>query len=223
MAASKGLQMQALATRADVSSIAPPGGPASSHGRWSVEGTVFYTTVALSACAQVSPAAQAWLQFDRSSIEVGQWWRLLTGSFVHYDWLHLAANLGAFVLLGWIALGRSRGAIWVVPLSALAVGAGVYLCAEGVSTYRGISGVDCALLTWTLIVMARQDRGWKAAAWTGLLLLMIAKSVFEAATGQILLPTSAPEGIQVVGVTHVVGMAAGALPALFIGRTSARS
>ena len=69
----------------------------------------------------------------------------------------------------------------------------------------------CALLSWMLVVMAIEDRGWKAIGWLGLLLLVIAKSVYETATGVVLLPTSAPRGVDMVGITHVVGLAIGAL------------
>jgi len=40
------------------------------------------------------------------------------------------------------------------------------------------------------------------------------KSAYEAVTGQVLLPTSAPSGVAVVGVTHVIGLAVGSLAAI---------
>ena len=188
-----------------------PVNPKRSRGRWSSAAVLLLALIALSALAQMWPAALAGMQYDRPAIDTGQWWRLLTGNLVHYDWVHLSANLGAFAFLGWMALGRARGALWVVPISAAAIGAGVYVWADGVATYRGISGMACALLSWMLVVMAIEDRGWKAIGWLGLLLLVIAKSVYETATGVVLLPTSAPRGVDMVGITHVVGLAIGAL------------
>lgn len=162
----------------------------------------------------LSPAVQSMLEFDRGHIAAGQTWRLLTGNFVHYSWAHLAANLGAFAALCWIAEGRSRGLSWVVALSSPAVGLAVFGLADGVATYRGVSGVDCALLAWILTTMAIQDGRRKAMAWIGVLALVSAKSVIEALTGQVLLPTSAPAGVAVVGATHVVGLAIGAAAGL---------
>jgi len=164
-----------------------------------------------SALLQCSPTAQALLEFNRAAIGAGQWWRLLTGNFVHYDWLHLAANVGAFAILAWFAIERSQGAIPLVGLFGVAVGVGVYVWADGILTYRGVSGVDCAVLAWLLVRIAAQERGWKATAWTGALLLMVAKSAYELAAGQVLLPTSAPPGVEVVNVTHVIGLAMGTL------------
>ncbi len=169
--------------------------------------------VMFSLLVQCSPAAQRLLEFNRLAIESGQWWRLLTGNLVHYDWLHFAANVGAFAALGWLAVIRRSRAVLVVLPAAIAVGLGVYLWADATVLYRGISGVDCALLAWLLATTAWQEPGWRALPWAGALLLMFAKSVYETATGTVLLPTSAPTGVEVVNITHVVGLAVGALAA----------
>ncbi len=188
-----------------------PAQPKHLRGSWSSATVLLLAMIAVSALAQSWPDALAWMQFDRAAIRGGQWYRLLTGNLVHYDWVHLAANLGAFAFLGWMALRRARGALWVVPISAAAVGASLFAWADGVATYRGISGIACALLAWMLVVMALEDRRWQAIGWLGMLLLITAKSVYETATGLVLLPTSAPEGVDVVGITHVVGLATGAV------------
>ncbi len=174
---------------------------------------VWIAMAVMTLLVQLSPEVQSWLQFDRGRIAAGEIWRLLTGNFVHYSWPHLAANLGAFAALCWIAEGRSRGVVAVVTLSALAVGAGVFVLAGGVTTYRGVSGIDCALAAWVLTTMAMQDGRAQGLLWTGVLSAVAFKAVFEATTGQLLLPTSAPAGVAVVGVTHVIGLAIGLLAA----------
>lgn len=184
---------------------------------WSWERLAWMALAVIALLVQLSPTAQAVLQFDRDQIAAGEIWRLLTGNFVHYSWPHLAANLGAFAALCWIAEGRSRGVLAVVTLSALAVGTGVFSLAGGVTTYRGVSGVDCALAAWMLTTMAFQDGRLKGLAWVGVLSLVAFKSIFEAVTGQLMLPTSAPAGVAVVGVTHVIGLAIG-IAAAMIGK-----
>jgi rhomboid family GlyGly-CTERM serine protease len=203
---------QAIAGAAPPASRSARSQPTDSGRNWPL--ATVLALVAMSLLVQCSPAAQAALEFNRAAIAAGQWWRLLTGNFVHYGWLHLAANVGAFAVLGWLAVGRASRAVWVVPLSAVAVGLGIQLWAGGTATYRGVSGVDCALLAWLLVTTAFQDGGWKAVAWLGALLLVAAKSVYEAVTGQVLLPTSAPPGVEVVNITHVVGLGIGALAAV---------
>lgn len=181
------------------------------HSKWPA--AIVVGIAVLSVAVQCSPSAQSFLEFDRTGIGAGQWWRLLTGNFVHYDWLHLAANVGAFAVLGWLGVIRSHRVLLIVPLSAIAVGMGIYIWAGGTATYRGISGVDCALLAWLLVTMAAQERDRKAAVWISVLLLMGAKSMWEAATGQVLLPTSAPKGVEVVNITHLIGLGTGTLVA----------
>jgi rhomboid family GlyGly-CTERM serine protease len=187
--------------------------PDGARWRWRWMEVVLAVLVAGSVAVQCSPNAQALLQFDRSAIVAGQWWRLLTGNFVHYGWYHLLANLGTFAALCWMAVHRSRAVAAVVLLSALAIGIAVFVGAQEITVYRGVSGVDCALLAWVLVLIAAEDRGWRAAGWMGVLAAVAIKSGFEAVTGHVLLPTSAPAGVAVVGVTHVAGIAGGALAA----------
>lgn len=186
-------------------------------GACSWERLAWIALAVMALLVQLSPTAQSWLEFDRDRIAAGQAWRLLTGNFVHYSWPHLAANLGAFAALCWIVEGRSRGVFAVVALSGLAVGAGVFGLAGGVTTYRGVSGVDCALAAWVLTTMAFQDGGPKGLAWVGVLAIVAFKSIFEAVTGRLLLPTSAPAGVAVVGVTHVIGLVIG-IAAAIVGK-----
>ena len=187
----------------------PPGKAAAAPCAWRWSHAVPAVMVAVSILAQCSPTIQAILQFDRSAIAAGQLWRLFTGNLVHYNWTHWAANVGTFAALYWVAAGGGRRLLGTVLLSALAVGAGVYVCAGDVATYRGISGVDCALAARVLVMLAIRDGRRHGAAWLTVLLVVMAKSVYEMVTDQVLLPTSAPEGVSVVGITHVIGLAIG--------------
>ncbi len=180
--------------------------------RWT--GIFFCAIVALCALVQIWPAAQVSLQFERQAIDAGQWWRLATGNFVHYDWLHFGANVGALAIVGWLGLRRSTWTIGLVALAAIVVGVGVHAWAGGIMTYRGVSGVTFALLAWVIVLAAAQERRCMRTAWLIALLLLAVKSVFETAAGCPLLPTSAPAGVEVVGITHMTGLAAGSLAAL---------
>jgi rhomboid family GlyGly-CTERM serine protease len=176
---------------------------------WPLATLFWLTLVAASAGIQTSPVVQANLEFDRQAIAAGEVWRLLTGNLVHYDWWHWAVNVGTFAALCWIGQGRARGLAWVILASGLAIGAGLYLWAGQIPTYRGISGVACALFAWALVVMAIQDGGLRAVAWLIGLLLWAGKAAYEWQTGRVLLPTSAPAGVEVLVLVHVVGLGVG--------------
>ena len=174
-------------------------------------GVVLTAIVGFSIIVQLSPALQRALEFDRVAIASGSWWRVVTGNFVHFSWLNLLADAGAFALLCWIAHRRALWTLLLTVLSSLAVGICIFLWADGITTYRGISGVDFAILAWLLVTMTSERWGWKAALYITVLLLFAGRAAFETLTGQTLLPTSLPDGVAVVGITHIAGIAVGSL------------
>jgi len=159
------------------------------------------------------PGAQAALEFDRAAVAAGQWWRLASGNLVHHGWGHLAADLAAFILLCWMAPGRLRYTVLLAVLAALAVGVSACLWG-GADTYRGLSGINYGLLAYALVAMAVRRRGWPAAGLVALLLVVIAKTAIETATGRLLVNVCLPDGVLVVGVAHLAGLAVGIAAAL---------
>jgi rhomboid protease GluP len=92
----------------------------------------------------------------------GDWWRVLTFSFLHLTWLHLALNTAGLLWLGRIVerrLGRARFTI-VFFTSAVASGTagmllGSVLPTSGVAV--GASGAVCGLLAAALMLAFRGD------------------------------------------------------------------
>ena len=39
------------------------------------------------------------LRYENSLVQTGEWWRLLTGNFIHLGWTHLMMNLAALWIL----------------------------------------------------------------------------------------------------------------------------
>lgn len=92
--------------------------------------------------AAFQPAASEWLQFDRAQIEQGQYWRLLTASWVHLSANHLIGNTLGVVLFAYIAGDalNNRTGLLLFFWCTLIVGAGLYFYADYLQYYVGLSG-----------------------------------------------------------------------------------
>jgi rhomboid family GlyGly-CTERM serine protease len=86
--------------------------------------------------------SRTWLSFDRGALAAGEWWRVLTASFVHLDPPHTLVNVFGFVLMWALFLRDYAPLAWVAIYlgSALAVGIGLWFFAPGVVWYVGASG-----------------------------------------------------------------------------------
>ncbi len=185
-------------------------------------GGVELSAIALAAMVAVSVAAQFWapaqlaLEFDRHAIAAWQWWRVVSGNFVHYNWLHLAADVWAFAVLCYLARRERLGVLRLVLVACIAIGLAVYFLTDEIATYRGLSGVDMALLAAVLTRLARRNGPRVAAVCAGVIALETAKAVFDTVTGGCTLPSILPDGIHVVGIAHLAGLTVGVMAALSI-------
>lgn len=107
------------------------------------------------------PAAEG-LVFDRQAIMQGELWRLLTGHWVHADWEHLAWNLMALGILGWMietTLGQAK--LYSILLAGISVvSAWVWWFMPGLDYYCGLSGILNTLLFVILIDGWRRSRNY---------------------------------------------------------------
>ena len=98
--------------------------------------------------AVAEPWSSRWLEFDRSLIDAGQWWRLFTASWVHLSTNHLLGNMAGVVLFAYVAgpsLNNRLGfalLVWSVSF----VGVGLYVYADYLQRYVGLSGALHGLL-----------------------------------------------------------------------------
>src|SRR4051812_18393576 len=92
------------------------------------------------------PGAADCLQFDRSAIAAGQWWRLFTGHLTHWGSEHLAWDLLVFFALGVICETTDRRRfVTVLGAPSLVIALSVWALLPHAQTYRGLSGLDTAL------------------------------------------------------------------------------
>lgn len=142
------------------------------------------------------------LQFDRSAIGQGQWWRLLTNCLVHLGPYHCLLNLLGLAALLVLCPEPLRTREWLRRLVSLAVGTSLLLYAftPDLETYVGFSGALHGLFLLGLVPMAR--RGDLIAG--GCLLYLFGKLAFELWAGA---PVSDEQAIggRVVTESHLFG------------------
>lgn len=88
-------------------------------------------------------SATAMLAFDRDSILDGQWWRLLTGHWVHLNGTHLALNVGAFLVIFLIFWRDLTPLNWLFASLFIATGSSLSLLIvhPQIDWYMGLSGL----------------------------------------------------------------------------------
>lgn len=176
--------------------------------RWSVVLLIATVTLVL---ALAGEQGREWGRYDRTGLENGELWRLLTGHLVHLGFGHLWPNLLALVVIGSLFEDVLRPLEWLVVavVCALAIDAGLYGLDPGVQWYVGLSGVlhgfvACGAL---LLLRKRQAIGWMLAIGLG------AKLAWEHWAGPVPF-TAASVGGPVIVAAHLYGATAGALSAL---------
>lgn len=139
--------------------VSPVFGPAADGGIWTLENASGSLSIA-AACLAVhlvvhglgEPATRS-AMLDAGAVapwmvREGQWWRLLTAAFLHFDFKHLVGNLSALLFLGpplAISLGQLR-MVALFVLTALAGNLASQLIGDEVAVKAGASGGICGLL-----------------------------------------------------------------------------
>lgn len=148
------------------------------------------------------------LRWERSLIDQGQWWLLLTGNFVHLGQSHLWMNIAGFVLVVALVWTHFSAKQWflIIVFSSLVVGIGLWNFNPGVTGYVGFSGTLHGLILAGCLADFRIYP--KSAAI--LLTLVIAKLAWEQIAGP--LPGSeSTAGGSVLVDSHLYGAIGGAI------------
>ncbi len=160
------------------------------------------------------------LSFDRSGIEDGELWRIVSGHFVHLGTSHMLLN-GAGIILVWLLVGQEfilRQWALVTIVVIVGIGAGLWWMNPELQWYVGLSGLLHGWLAAGIVAAlskGRLDAGLLAA-------LIVAKLVFEQWQGPI--PGSAESaGGPVIVDAHLYGGIAGALAGLGLTRLARRT
>lgn len=122
------------------------------------------------------------LRYDRVAIAAGEWWRLLSGNFVHLGWWHLFLNEIGVVVLVLLCPDRLSWAVWGRRLLLLGLGMslGLYWMVPSVRWYVGLSGVMHGLF---VLGLGRQVWVRKDLIAAGCLAYLVGKIAWELASG----------------------------------------
>src|SRR3954468_15176636 len=126
--------------------------------------------VSLSAVVYLLPVGPL-LVYDRSAILNGEWWRLVTGHWVHFSRQHFLYDTAAFGIAGWMIESRGcRNFGWLCLLAIFVTSASRLLCEPRLQICGGLSGLATAAVVF-LAMNGLQERGaWRWMCGVGLVL-----------------------------------------------------
>lgn len=148
------------------------------------------------------------LRWQRSLIDQGNWWLLLTGNFVHLGQSHLWMNIAGFILVVALVWTHFSALHWflLIVVSSLVVGVCLWIFNPEVAAYVGFSGTLHGLILAGCLADLRIYP--KSAAI--LLALVVGKLSFEQVAGP--LPGSeSTAGGSVLVDSHLYGAIGGAI------------
>lgn len=127
-----------------------------------------------------APLREAW-RYDRAAVDAGQWWRLLTCSFVHLGWYHWFLNEMGLVVLVLLCPQRVAPLEWLRRLLVLCIGMALCLhfFVPRLHSYVGMSGVIHGLFVLGLMPQVLK----KDLIALGCLLFLLGKLVYELYAG----------------------------------------
>jgi len=165
--------------------------------------SLFVLTVIVVQWLQLKP----YLQFDRSLIEQGEFWRILTGNLIHYNFEHLWMNLAGLALGMYLLAFRYSLIYWfiMVIFCSIAVGVGLYFFDTNMRYYVGLSGA----LHGILVAGAITEYFYNKTTSVLLLLFIVCKLAYEQFIGPLSVPLSS--GTSVAVNAHLYGAISGVL------------
>jgi rhomboid family GlyGly-CTERM serine protease len=176
----------------------------------------------LSVAVSLSPDAVALLELDRAAVARGEVWRVVSGHWTHWSLAHLVWDVIPFAALGAMCevLDRRRFGLGLV-ISSVLISLSVISLQPEIDVYRGLSGLDSALLVLLAVSLIRAPgpAGWPIRiAALAVLAAFVGKIAFELLTGRALFVPDTAAGVVTVPLAHVVGAIVGLALALTGGQ-----
>lgn len=155
--------------------------------------------------AALAALAPAVCLYDRNAILGGEWWRLVTGHWVHFSSSHAAWNLFVLLVAGaWLERVRPGALTRFTLVAAPVIGLGLLAAEPTMALYGGLSGLAVGvvvLLALTQLSVAPTARAW----WLATLVLVVAKLAWEITSGTALFSDFHSAAIRPSFAAHVFG------------------
>lgn len=157
------------------------------------------------------PNAARALEWDRLQILSGEWWRVLTGNWVHLDrsrlWWNVAVLLPAGVWAEYVQPWRARALYLIAPLI---VGGALYTLEPQLIRFGGLSGVATAFVVFLALAQLKitdTDRWF----WRLVLALVALKIITEVLLASRVFAHYSDPTMRATALSHVAGAAAGVI------------
>jgi rhomboid family GlyGly-CTERM serine protease len=153
----------------------------------------------------IIPGLSAHLQYDRTAILTGEWWRVVTGNWVHFSASHLSYDLTALGLVGWMTewSGYPNFGL-LVMLSALGIGMTLLVAQPDIQFYGGLSGIATGAIVYYALWGLQEGGPWRWICGT-VLLFSVGKIILETVSGKMLLATAGSVPFVPVPLSHLTG------------------
>ena len=176
--------------------------------------------------AAMPEAVQALLAWDRAAISAGEWWRLWSGHFVHFGWLHAAADGGVLLVAAVYAPRAISGpraarlSVLALVLAPVLLSAALWAALPGMAAYRGASGLAAMAVVAVCVAWLRVEPASGTARRLSVvcLLALLGKVLLEIGGG----PAGGvlPPEVIVAWPAHAVGALLGLAWALVLPRSA---
>jgi rhomboid family GlyGly-CTERM serine protease len=167
------------------------------------------------------------LQYDRTAIQTGELWRIVTCHLTHWSLDHLFWDAVALLVLGFLVERDHRKTFYVcIGASAVLIPTSIWFCLPELETYRGLSGIDSAVFLLLAVIILQEYLTAREWAWTVIAVVVlggfVAKIAFEIVTGSTFFVDSDAAKMLPVPLAHVVGGILGAVCGLRLRDQSPR-
>jgi rhomboid family GlyGly-CTERM serine protease len=150
------------------------------------------------------------LLYDRSAPVHHELWRLITCHWVHLSTDHLFWSAATFLVLGSLCeIMDPKKYYAAVGISVISIPIVIRWGMPDLMIYGGLSGLDCALYSLLMVLFIKREirsRSWIWASFFVLLLSgLVAKIIYETATGLTIFVGNTQTNMVPVPLAHLVG------------------